>query len=59
MKQEVIIREWPNGNTKHEWPKLNGQYHGLNKYWIENGGILAEVTYKNNFVNGIKITFRY
>ena len=31
---EVLVGYWGNGNKRYEIPKLNGERHGLARWWV-------------------------
>ena len=39
---EIEVERWyysKSGNILHEYPKLNGKHHGIQKAWHDNGNI--------------------
>jgi len=48
---------WPNGNLKMEIELKGNLYHGVAKYWYEDGTLETSCTYSDNLLNGLHQSF--
>lgn len=49
---------WPNGALKSEEPLVNGQIHGIGKYWFDNGARYGEIPYNHGKKHGYFMLYR-
>jgi len=59
MKKEIQKGYYYNGKIMYESPYVNGNRHGLVKWWHENGQLGYELSLKNDIHCGAKIYFKY
>lgn len=45
---------WPNGKLQREIPYVNGEFHGLYRWWHENGQLGLEIHFVNEQQHGLK-----
>ena len=61
MSKEIKIEVGyhKNGNKRCEIPRLNGQLHGLARWWCPDGKLFIESNYKNGQLHGLNGNKRY
>lgn len=56
-KKEIVKTYYDNGNLQFECPTLNGEQHGLCKYYAEDGWLLETQAYEYGTEKGEKIKY--
>ena len=50
---EVKRDYWENGQLRHEYPYVDGNRHGLSRWWHENGQLWCEEPYVDGKQHGL------